>query len=166
MKINNTKNDSRTLNIDLLNKAQEAGLLSVLITEKEIRLFLPQVIAAYAPLPADKTAALASTLRFRKVPFAAQDKALKPTLGSIPAEHLRGEAVVAKIYPKAKPATRPVVKAADAPAPVAEAKAEPAGSAAEPAKDEPAPKEKKAKQSKKTVSPKKLSPGEGFQAVG
>lgn len=161
MKINNTKNDSRTLNTDLLNKAQEAGLLSVLIAEKEIKLFLPQVIAVYAPLPAEKTAALASTLRFRKVPFAAHDKALKPTLGYIPAEHLAGQPVVAKVYPKAQPATRPVVKAAGAPAPVAEAKTELPPPVAEPAKDEPAPKEKKrAPRAKKNVNPGVISPEE------
>lgn len=162
MKINNIKNDDRVFNLELLNKAREAGLLSVLITEKEIRLFLPRVIAVYAPLSAEKTPILARNLRGYKVPFAAQDKSLRPTLGYIPAEHLRGEAVVAKVYPPAKPATVPVVKAAGAPAPVAEAKAELPPPAAEPAKDEPAPKEKKARapRSKKNLNPGVISPEE------
>lgn len=162
MKINKTAIDARTLNLELLNKAREAGLLSVLITEKEIRLFMPGVIVVFSPLSAEKTPILAQNLRGYKVPFAAQDKALKPTLGYIPAEHLAGQPVVAKVYPPAQPATRPVVKAAGAPAPVAEAKVELPPPAEEPAKDEPAPKEKKkrAPRAKKNLNPGVISPEE------
>lgn len=146
MNTNKTVIDSRTFNTELLNKAQEAGLLSVLIAPTQIRLFLPTVVVQYAPLPADKTLALASTLRFRSIPFAAADKALKPTINYIPAEHLRGEAVVEKIYPPAKPATRPVMPAkAELPAPApAEAKAElPPVEAPVAQNEQPAKKEKK-----------------------
>lgn len=172
--INKTVIDSRILSLEIVDAAAKSGqVLSVLIAPAGVKFFCKAVIVEFKPLPAEKVKALAVALKNRSVPFCAYDKALGGTLGSIPAEHLRGEAVVAKVYPPAQPATRPVVKAAGAPAPVVEAKAELPAPAAEQAKDEPAPKEKKAargekklNRGKKTVAPKKLSPEGAKEAVG
>ena len=161
--INKTVIDNRTLTLEIVDAAAKSGqVLSVLIAPAAVKFFCKAVIVEFGPLPAEKNVALAVALRNRNIPFCAYDKALGGTLGSIPAEHLRGEPVVAKVYPPAQPATRPVVKAAGAPAPVAEAKAEPAAPVAEPAKDEPAPKEKKprAPRAKKNVNPGVISPEE------
>lgn len=153
--INKTVIDSRVLSLDLLNKAVEAGLLSVLIAPTQIKFFMPTVVVAYAPL-GDKTAILAENLRRKAIPFAAADKGLRPTLGSIPADHLAGRPVVEKVYGPLAPATRPVVKpVAGAPAPELPGVTE--------AAPEPAPKKKRAPRAKKAG---KAEQGAADQAVG
>lgn len=172
--INKTVVRNTPVTLEIVDTAAKSGaLLSVLIAPTSIKFFAKMAIVEYPALPAEKVKALAVALKNRSVPFCAYDKALGGTLGSIPAEHLRGEAVQPKVYPPAQPATRPVVKAAGAPAPVVEAKAELPAPAAEQVKDEPAPKEKKAargekklNRGKKTVAPKKLSPEGAEEAVG
>lgn len=172
--INKTVIREVALTSTVLEAAIKSGVvLSVLIAPNAVKLFCTMAIVQYPALPEAAAKACAHNLRLAGVPFCAYDKALGGTLGSIPAEHLRGEAVQPKVYPKAQPATRPVVKASGAPAPVAEAKAEPAAPVAEPkaelpapvvepAKDEPAPKEKKkrAPRAKKNLNPGVISPEE------
>lgn len=163
MKINKTVVREVALTSTVLETAVKSGaVLSVLIAPNAVKLFCTMAIVQYPALPEAAAKACAHNLRIAGVPFSAYDKALRPTLGYIPAEHLRGEPVVAKVYPPAQPATRPVVKAAGAPAPVAEAKAELPPPVVEPAKDEPAPKEKKARapRAKKNLNPGVISPEE------
>ena len=109
---NITKNDNRVLSLEIVDAAAKSGqVLSVLIAPAAVKFFCKAVIVEFKALPAEKNKALAVALRNRNILFCAYDKALGGTLGSIPAEHLRGEPVVAKVYPKAQPATRPVLGA-------------------------------------------------------
>lgn len=168
MKTNNSiKIDSRTLSLEIVDNAAKSGqVLSALIAPTGVKFFCKAVIVEFKPLPAEKNVALAVALKNRGIPFCSFDKALGGTLGSIPAEHLRGEEVVAKVYPKAAPATRPVVKpGAPAPEPVKPAE-EPVKLAPTAEGDlAPAPKEKKAKapRAPRTSRAKKAKGGEAAE---
>lgn len=151
---NKTVIDNRTLNLEIVDAAAKSGqVLSVLIAPAAVKFFCKAVIVEFKPLPEEKNVALAVALRNRAIPFCAFDKALGGTLGSIPAEHLRGEAVQPKVYPPAQPATRPVVtiKAPKAEEPkVKEVKVE--------APKEEKPKTPRARGGKKTVNPGVVGP--------
>jgi hypothetical protein len=126
--INKTVRTTAQLNLDILNRAVAGGLLSVLITETEIRFFMPEVIASFVSLPGDKAEALVANLRRKGIPFASEIEYFKPTMKYIPHEHLCGVPVAPKVYPqRAKDATRPVEPKAP---PAAPAAAEPAGAPA------------------------------------
>lgn len=110
---------SVALTSTILEAAIKSGVvLSVLITPTSVKLFCTMAIVQYPALSAAAAKACAHNMRRAGVAFAAADKELLPTLNSIPAEHLRGEAVVAKVYGPAAPATRPVVTLAAPVAPV------------------------------------------------
>jgi hypothetical protein len=123
--INKTVRTTAQINLDILNRAVAGGLLSVLITETEIRFFMPEVIASFVSLPGDKAEALVANLRRKGIPFASEIEYFKPTMKYIPHEHLCGVPVAPKVYSqRAKDATRPVEPKAP---PAAPAAAEPAG---------------------------------------
>lgn len=152
--INKTVVRNTPVTLEIVDTAAKSGaLLSVLIAPTSVKFFAKMAIVEYPALPAEKVKALAVALKNRSVPFCAYDKALGGTLGSIPAEHLRGEAVQPKVYPPAQPATRPVVtiEAPKAEEPkVEEVKVE--------APKEEKPKTRRARGGKKTVNPGVVGP--------
>lgn len=110
--INKTVVRNEALTSTVLEAAIKSGVvLSVLIAPQSVKLFCTMAIVQYPPLPEAAAKACAHNLRRAGVPFAAADKALNPTLATIPPAHLAGQPVVEKVYPAAQPATRPVLGA-------------------------------------------------------
>lgn len=149
-----------------LEAAIKSGVvLSVLIAPTSVKLFCTMAIVQYPALPEAAAKACAHNLRRAGVPFAAADKALNPTMATIPPAHLAGQQVVEKVYGPAQPATRPVVKPAGAPAP---APAEEPVKLAPTAEGNLAPAPKKAKKARAPRAKKAKNTGESAaeQAVG
>lgn len=110
--INKTVIRETALTSTTLEAAIKSGVvLSVLIAPTGVKLFCTMAIVQYPPLSEAAAKACAHNLRRAGVPFAAADKALNPTLATIPPAHLAGQQVVEKVYPKAQPATKPVMGA-------------------------------------------------------